>query len=106
MVASDALLVVDAPGAHSLFLPSKVVDYLGARRPIFGITPEGPTARILTAFGQPVVTPERQEDIAVALEDFIRHLDRYNQRILAADVSSYRMDRVVGKLQTVLAGYL
>ena len=39
--ASDMLLLIDAPLAESMFLPSKLVDYLALRKPILAITPRG-----------------------------------------------------------------
>ncbi|MCC6347297.1 MAG: glycosyltransferase, partial [Nitrospirales bacterium] len=48
---ADYLLLVDAPlqkGGESVFLPSKLIDYLGSYRPVVGITPEeGASARVL-----------------------------------------------------------
>jgi hypothetical protein len=34
MSEADALLVIDAPADQSVFLPSKLIDYIGAGRPI------------------------------------------------------------------------
>ncbi|MFB9242247.1 glycosyltransferase [Massilia antarctica] len=46
--ASDALLVIDAPSATpSVFLPSKLVEYIGARRPVWGITSPGTSADLI-----------------------------------------------------------
>lgn len=45
---SDALLVIDAPSKlPSVFLPSKLVEYIGARRPVWGITPPGTSADLI-----------------------------------------------------------
>jgi len=58
---ADWLFFVDAPSEKpSVFLPSKLVDYLGSKKPIIGITPvEGAGARVLRETG----------NIACALED-------------------------------------
>ena len=46
---SAALLVIDAPSRRdSVFLPSKLVDYIGARRPVWAITPPGTVADLVT----------------------------------------------------------
>ena len=45
--SADLLLNIDAPAATSVFLPSKLIDYIGAGRPIFGITPAGTAARLI-----------------------------------------------------------
>ena len=47
MANSDGLLVIDAPADISVFLPSKLIDYVGAGRPILGITPRGTAADLI-----------------------------------------------------------
>ncbi|MFH1999016.1 MAG: hypothetical protein ABIK28_05000, partial [Planctomycetota bacterium] len=70
---ADVLLVLDAPFDVNLFFPSKLVDYLGARRPILGLTPlKGPTAQILRSMGQPVVSPGEYDDVAHELSELWR----------------------------------
>ena len=45
---SAALLVIDAPSSgDSIFLPSKLVEYIGARRPVWAITPPGTSADLV-----------------------------------------------------------
>jgi len=69
--AADVLLVIDAPGdGPSVFLPSKLVDYLAFRKPILGITPaRGASAALLRRLGGPVVAPDDVDAIAAALRD-------------------------------------
>ncbi|HET9233201.1 MAG TPA: hypothetical protein VFP10_03590, partial [Candidatus Eisenbacteria bacterium] len=51
----DMLLLVDAPlrdQSESVFLPSKLVDYLGSGKPVMAISPmEGATARVVRQVG-------------------------------------------------------
>lgn len=58
MRQADFLLLIDAPlgkAKQGVFLPSKLVDYLGAQRPILGMTPlEGTAARVLQETGNVV----------------------------------------------------
>lgn len=55
MKETDYLLLIDAPlssPGESVFLPSKLVDYLGSHKPIVGITPlQGASARVLRETG-------------------------------------------------------
>lgn len=51
MAASDLLMVIDAPAKESVFLPSKLVDYIGTQRPIFGIVPPGASKRLIERLG-------------------------------------------------------
>ena len=71
--SADALLIIDAPSeGPSLFLPSKLVDYLPLRRPIIGLTPrQGPSADLLDELGYPVVDPRDVAAIAAAVERLV-----------------------------------
>ena len=55
MRRADYLLLVDPPlgdAKESMFLPSKLIDYLGSGRPVLGLTPRaGTTARVLAETG-------------------------------------------------------
>lgn len=67
MASSDLLLVVDGPDDLSVFLPSKLIDYLGAHVPILGIVPPGTSAQLLARLGAPVCDPREPQQIAAAL---------------------------------------
>lgn len=68
MSESDVLLVIDAPSVESsVFFPSKLADYIGARRPILGISPPGTTRRILRDLGQICHDPAETQAIAATL---------------------------------------
>jgi len=67
--AADVLLVVDRPSDDSLFLPSKLVDYLPLGKPILGLTPvRGASADVIRALGYPVVPPDDEAAIGSAIE--------------------------------------
>jgi hypothetical protein len=51
MSSADGLLVIDAPAETSIFLPSKLIDYIGAARPVLGITPDGTAAKLINELG-------------------------------------------------------
>ncbi len=78
---ADLLLVIDAPSqGPSLFLPSKLIDYLPLRTPILGVVPtEGASADLLRALNYPAVDPLDVEGIARALSDVI---DRWHRGTL------------------------
>jgi hypothetical protein len=68
---AEMLLLIDAPSPDcpSPFLPSKLIDYLGTGKPVFGITPtNGASARVLRKYNHMVVSPDRPDEIASALE--------------------------------------
>jgi len=75
MTSADGLLVIDAPAAESVFLPSKLIDYIGARRPVLGITPPGTATRLITELGGWVCDPvdaEQTQKAVAAFVNFVR----------------------------------
>ncbi|MBM3317932.1 MAG: hypothetical protein FJY75_08760, partial [Candidatus Eisenbacteria bacterium] len=75
MRRSDLLLTVDArltQSAESVFLPSKLVDYLGSGTPVLAVTPRrGATARVVAESGGIVCDIEDDEAIEGALERIV-----------------------------------
>ena len=88
------------------FLPGKLMDYMGASRPIMAVTmPKGPTADILKASGN-LVADERIDRIAYVMK-------RYIDRKVMPDYSTYlaysaakighQMDAVIASVSKVQA---
>jgi glycosyltransferase involved in cell wall biosynthesis len=104
MRESDLLLLIDAPLGKGIFLPSKLVDYLGADRPIFGITPAGAVEGILEAAGQRTVRPVDARSVAVQLNRTLEELHASSHRSLnAADLrEKYSARCVVPMLDTLV----
>ncbi len=105
MREADALLIIDAPFEHNVFFPSKLVDYLGAGRPIIALTPGGTTANIVTAAGGLVASPASVESTADGLAQAIARLRAGSlaaptaevvQRFAAPGVAAYFDDLVRG----------
>ena len=70
--AADVLLVIDAPSDESLFLPSKLVDYLPMQKPILALTPpSGASADLVRSLGYPIAAPDDEVSIARAIEGLI-----------------------------------
>jgi hypothetical protein len=67
MRSADLLVAIDAPARRSVFLPSKLVDYLGARRPLLALTPPGTASDLVARAGGWVAAPEDDEAAAAAL---------------------------------------
>lgn len=67
MANADALLLVDAAlttTGQSVFLPSKLIDYLGAGIPVIAVTPSrGATARVVREIGGTVVPIEEPAEL-------------------------------------------
>jgi hypothetical protein len=67
MTGADALMVIDAPAERSVFLPSKLVDYLGAAKPILGITPPGTAEKLISSLGGKTADPSNIEAVKRAI---------------------------------------
>lgn len=74
MESADLLLVIDAPFDESVFLPSKLIDYMGAQRPILAITPPGTAARLVSDLGGLVAHPNNVVEISEKLAESITRL--------------------------------
>jgi glycosyltransferase involved in cell wall biosynthesis len=74
MADADGLLIIDAPAETSVFLPSKLIDYIGAARPVFGITPKGTAAMLIKELGGLVADPADPNQVSAGLEKFIEQL--------------------------------
>lgn len=107
MESADLLLVIDAPFDQSVFLPSKLVDYIGAQRPIFAITPLGTSAKLVSDLGGLVAHPKNIEDIAGKLAESIMRLRtskvvsdsnaKLRQQFAAPTVAS-RLDSIIDEV--------
>src|SRR5262249_24783952 len=74
MSSADGLLVIDAPATTSVFLPSKLIDYLGPARPVFGITPPGTAANLINELGGWVADPSQHAAVDHGLHSFVTYL--------------------------------
>lgn len=76
MREADYLLLIDAPlkdSSESIFLPSKLVDYLGSSKPIIGITPSnGASARVLRETGNIACPIEDEEEVYSVMKRIIK----------------------------------
>jgi hypothetical protein len=84
---ADWLFFVDAPSDKpSVFLPSKLVDYLGSGKPIIGITPkEGASARVLRETGNVACDLNDRESI----KEMILRIARSEMDITPYDNGKY-----------------
>jgi len=74
MASADGLLVVDAPAEKSVFLPSKLIDYVGSGRPILGITPQGAAASLIDRLGGWIADPGNVEASTEAVTSFLGYI--------------------------------
>lgn len=108
---ADVLLVIDSPSeTPSVFLPSKLIDYLTFRKPILGITPlQGCSADLIRELGCPVVDPMDIAGIADRLASFIEAKQK-GSSILPVQfetvASRYHIKNAAGKMNDLLNSLL
>lgn len=74
MKKSSCLLLIDADLENSPFLPSKLIDYIGARRPVLSYTPRNsPTDVVLQSLGIPSF---KYDQIKESAEYLIQLIDK------------------------------
>jgi hypothetical protein len=107
MRTANLLLVIDAPYDQNIFLPSKLIDYIGAGRPIFAITPPGETSKVVERLGGYVANPKNIPEVVQKLASAITSLRNVNPEVsIKEDIRSEfeasfvtaRMDRLIEEL--------
>jgi glycosyltransferase involved in cell wall biosynthesis len=104
--SADVLLLIDAAADENLFLPSKLIDYLPAGKPILALTPPcGASADLVRALGYQVTAPEDERGIGAALEALLdAKRDGRLARSAAHDEVAMRYDirRTAGEFAEIL----
>ena len=105
MKSADLLLNIDASADISVFLPSKLVDYVGAARPIFGITPPGTSATLVRELGGWVADPKRPPEIADQLMLALSDIEQWRSQRWgdAAVQATYEVKSVVASFEEMIA---
>ncbi|HEV2705049.1 MAG TPA: hypothetical protein VGV59_03945 [Pyrinomonadaceae bacterium] len=113
MAESDGLLVIDAPADVSVFLPSKLIDYAGAGRPVLGLSPKGAAAALIDELGGLVADPSDDASMLKATTAFLallrqrRRAGRAGEAWGAPDVRGrYEATRVAASFAEMLRGML
>lgn len=71
MRSADILLLIDAASRKSVFLPSKLIDYIGSGQPILGITPPGSAQDLIHRLGGWVANPDDPDGMVASLQEVI-----------------------------------
>jgi len=75
MASSDCLISIDAPAATNVFLSAKLIDYLGARRPVIAFTNSGTTQNLVSEYGGWIPKANSSTEGAEAFIEAIKWLD-------------------------------
>jgi hypothetical protein len=106
MYDSDILLLIEADVTQNLFVPSKLSDYMGARRPIVGIAPHGGSWDVMEKLQCWHVSPADIEGISRAIQSAVSFVQDGAQRPWCDE--AYRMQysskTVAGRIGAVIDG--
>ncbi|MCB2227464.1 MAG: glycosyltransferase [Desulfarculaceae bacterium] len=102
MQSAEALMLLEFPAEESVWLPSKLVDYLGAGRPILGIAPPGEAADFILRAGGAVAPPGDPVAVAVMLTDYLQRPPAPTPWGDAAMRQEYEATRVAGLFKDYL----
>jgi Glycosyl transferase 4-like domain len=103
MRSSDGLLVIDAPAAQSVFLPSKLIDYIGSERPIFGISPPGTATKLIAELGGWIADPADSANVRNQLAAFIQFLRKVRAGSASWGVADVRKRFEISSVSTMFA---
>ncbi|MFC1826942.1 glycosyltransferase [Thermodesulfobacteriota bacterium] len=106
MKEADFLLLIDAPtvdDAQSVFLPSKLVDYLGSFRPVIGITPlKGASARVLSETGNYLCDIDSENEIIKLFENLLS--TQVKNTCIKENIERYHYRTVTERLAHIING--
>ncbi|GAJ46485.1 glycosyl transferases group 1 [Holospora elegans E1] len=103
MHSADILLIIDAPTEKSPFLPSKLIDYIGANKPIFGITPPGTSQKLIEEMGFLVADSRDVSDISNKLMQMIESFSKNKSKKVPLNIRDrYSISNVGEKMKDVL----
>ncbi|MBI5204623.1 MAG: hypothetical protein HZA11_06875 [Nitrospirae bacterium] len=106
MKQADLLVAVDMQHEDNIFLMSKLIDYLGAGRPVLAIAPKsGATIRIMRKVGGWVIAPHDIESMKKCVKEILDSaLDGtlVSCRPSANEVHEYSITKQIGKLEQII----
>ena len=103
MRSADILLIIDVLAEKSPFLPSKLIDYIGANKPIFGVTPPGTSQKLIEKMGFLVANPSNISEIANKLIYMIEKFSKDKLKNIPSSVRDrYSVSTVGAQMKIIL----
>jgi len=103
---SDILLMIDAPSTkESMFLPSKLLEYINTKKPILAITPEGASSSLINSTKTGIiVSPENIDEIKNAIKYYYDLYHRSELKIEPdwSEIEKYSAKNCAKKLDQIL----
>lgn len=109
---ADVLLLIDAPSENeSIFLPSKLIDYLAFDKPILGLTPlRGASADLLRRLGCFIAPPDDVKEVTALLNEILKSWQadqlRVGRQFKGIANAEYDIRNTTNQLARVLIGVL
>jgi glycosyltransferase involved in cell wall biosynthesis len=94
-------MVIDAPvamGKRSVFLPSKLIEYVAVGRPIIGLTPDGTAADLIRRLGGWVADPGDAHELGVVMRQFLSYVLEHHKEGTVWGNSDVRSEFEVGNV--------
>ncbi|MDD5195856.1 MAG: glycosyltransferase, partial [Candidatus Omnitrophica bacterium] len=110
MRGADVLININSDAKTDIFLPSKLIEYLGARKPIFGIVPkEGSCADLIREANGFLAQPDNPEEIADKIIEIVKKKEKKELRRHLPDnsaIDKYRIENVAKEYAKVFNGVI
>lgn len=109
MAESSLLVVIDAPFDTGVFLPSKLIDYLGACVPILAVSPlNGTTASVVRKYGGVVAGATDISDIAEKLSKLLADMRQggVDRKLSLTFRQHFHAAKVAADFEQILAAML
>jgi glycosyltransferase involved in cell wall biosynthesis len=104
MYDADVLLLIEADVRRSLFVPSKLADYIGANTPIVGMVPPGGAEEILRELRCAYARPSDVDAISKAVEQAVDRASGHSREPWCDESrrEAFSSDSIAGRFAAVL----
>jgi glycosyltransferase involved in cell wall biosynthesis len=102
MTSANILLSIDAPSKTNLFLPSKLVEYLGAGKIILGLTNDGPAKDLILQMGGISAQSDDIGQISKALINVVENYPFFDVNTALNLSKEYEVEKIQGQFNKIV----